>query len=63
MQVEHVFLWDLDDTLIPWDSMSRGKLEGGKEFFNEWFELSKEFQKSELWGDELGSAQLDALDV
>ncbi len=42
--------------------MSRGKLEGGKEFFNEWLGLTKEWQRDYLFGEELGAAQLEALD-
>ena len=52
-----MFLWDLDDTLVPWDSMSKGKLEGGKEFFAEWFQLSKDLQQAFLFNDELKALQ------
>jgi len=61
-KVTRVFLWDLDDTIVPWDSMAKTKLEGmDKAFFDEWFQLSKDWQQEHLFGDELKSSQLDAL--
>lgn len=58
---EKVILWDLDDTLIVWDSMSKGAFDMPDgvcdELWEGWFALSKQFQEECLHGSLVKEAQ------
>jgi len=64
-QVEKVVLWDLDDTLIVWDSLNKGTFDMDpdlcKELWDEWFSLSKAFQEESLFGSRVGKAQSEGV--
>ena len=57
-----VIIWDLDDTLIIWDSLSKGTFDMPDgvcdELWKEWFALSKRFQEEQLYGSMVKEAQV-----
>jgi len=50
----------LDDTLVPWDSLSKGKC-GDADLWEEWSGLSKDFQEDSLGGAYVKNGQADGV--